>query len=229
LCERGFAASDEVHDAAYLFPYLVTGTRALLGQQDVAGARDWLSRVERALAHRAIPGTLAGVDHARGLVLQAEGDPAGAERSLRAAAAGWHRRHRFWEGSWARLDLARNLLTADSCGGVTGTNDSDQVEARELATAVRSEARAAGAVGLVSSAEELLSRPRRSERWHPLTAREYSVAGLVAAGMTNREIAQKLYVAPKTVSAHVEHILTKLGAGRRAEIAAWATRVEAGV
>jgi DNA-binding CsgD family transcriptional regulator len=33
-------------------------------------------------------------------------------------------------------------------------------------------------------------------------------------------------VSPKTVSAHVEHILAKLGAGRRAEIATWATKVD---
>ena len=56
-----------------------------------------------------------------------------------------------------------------------------------------------------------------------LTAREFEVARLVAAGATNREIAATLSIAPKTVAAHVEHILTKLGAARRAEIAAWAT------
>jgi DNA-binding CsgD family transcriptional regulator len=52
------------------------------------------------------------------------------------------------------------------------------------------------------------------------------VARLVAAGCTNREIAAQLTVAPKTVSAHVTHILTKLGAGRRAEIAAWCATVQ---
>jgi DNA-binding CsgD family transcriptional regulator len=47
------------------------------------------------------------------------------------------------------------------------------------------------------------------------------VARLVAAGHTNREIAARLFVSPKTVGAHIEHILTKLGVARRAEIAAW--------
>jgi DNA-binding NarL/FixJ family response regulator len=61
-----------------------------------------------------------------------------------------------------------------------------------------------------------------------LTTREFQVATLVASGLTNREMADKLVLSPKTVSAHVEHILAKLGASRRAEIAAWATRVEAG-
>ena len=47
------------------------------------------------------------------------------------------------------------------------------------------------------------------------------VARLVATGGTNREIATRLFLSPKTVAAHVEHILTKLGAARRTEIAAW--------
>lgn len=55
-----------------------------------------------------------------------------------------------------------------------------------------------------------------------LTARELEVARLVATGATNRQIAAQLSISPKTVSAHVEHILTKLDAARRAEIAAWA-------
>ena len=54
-----------------------------------------------------------------------------------------------------------------------------------------------------------------------LSAREMEVARLVAAGMTNREIAAELTIAPKTAAAHVEHIRTKLGVSRRAQIAAW--------
>jgi DNA-binding CsgD family transcriptional regulator len=57
--------------------------------------------------------------------------------------------------------------------------------------------------------------------WHPLTARELEVAQLVAAGLTNRQIAERLVLAPKTISAHIEHMLEKLHAGRRTEIAAW--------
>ena len=68
-----------------------------------------------------------------------------------------------------------------------------------------------------------LGRGRGAEReaWHPLSQREFEVARQVAAGLTNGEIADELGVSPKTVSAHVEHILAKLGVSRRAEIAAW--------
>jgi non-specific serine/threonine protein kinase len=62
--------------------------------------------------------------------------------------------------------------------------------------------------------------------WHPLSAREFEVARLVAEGLTNREVAARLVLAPKTVSAHVEHILAKLGARGRTEIATWVARTK---
>ena len=43
--------------------------------------------------------------------------------------------------------------------------------------------------------------------------------------MTNAEIAEELGLSPKTVSAHLEHILAKLGAMRRAEVAAWVSPI----
>ena len=55
----------------------------------------------------------------------------------------------------------------------------------------------------------------------PLSAREREVAGLVAAGLSNREIAAALTVTPRTAETHVNHILTKLGLTRRAQVAAW--------
>jgi DNA-binding CsgD family transcriptional regulator len=64
------------------------------------------------------------------------------------------------------------------------------------------------------------------EPWRPLTTREFEVARLVGEGLTNAEIADSLGIAPKTASSHVEHILTKLGASRRAEIATWASQVQ---
>jgi non-specific serine/threonine protein kinase len=48
---------------------------------------------------------------------------------------------------------------------------------------------------------------------------------MVADGLTNREVAARLELAPKTVSAHVEHILAKLSFARRTEIAAWVATV----
>lgn len=58
-----------------------------------------------------------------------------------------------------------------------------------------------------------------------LTARELEVLRLVTTGRSNRQIAAELYVSPKTVSAHVSHILDKLGVASRGEAAAAAHRL----
>ena len=55
----------------------------------------------------------------------------------------------------------------------------------------------------------------------PLTRREDQVAGLVAEGLSNHEIATKLVISRRTAESHVEHILTKLGFTSRAQVAAW--------
>jgi DNA-binding NarL/FixJ family response regulator len=61
-----------------------------------------------------------------------------------------------------------------------------------------------------------------------LSAREWEVLELVAAGRSNAEIAETLYISPKTASVHVTHILDKLGVSNRVEAATIAVRVTAG-
>jgi predicted ATPase/DNA-binding CsgD family transcriptional regulator len=58
-----------------------------------------------------------------------------------------------------------------------------------------------------------------------LSRREREVAALVAEGLSNREIAGRLFISERTAEGHVEQILNKLGFGKRSQIAAWsATR-----
>ncbi|MGQ4599030.1 protein kinase domain-containing protein [Nocardia sp. R6R-6] len=54
-----------------------------------------------------------------------------------------------------------------------------------------------------------------------LTEREHEVAELIAEGLTNKEIAARLVISPRTAQGHVEHILTKLEFTSRTQIAAW--------
>lgn len=60
-----------------------------------------------------------------------------------------------------------------------------------------------------------------------LTRREFEVAGLVADGLSNKEIAARLVISHRTAEAHVEHILAKLGFTSRAQIASWFAQREA--
>lgn len=222
LCEAGRRASAAVLDAAYLFPYAVTGTRALLDLGRPLEAERWLDEVAAILRRRSIPGTLHAVAHAEGLLLLARGSTRAARRRLAEARDGWAARRRRWEQAWALLDLARAEVRSNRRSVAAGTAGA----ALELTTEM-------GAAPLAARAEDL-RRDLRADRhqdpaWAPLTAREFEVARLIADGRTNAEIAAELGIAPKTVSAHVEHILDRLGAGRRAEVAAWvAGRVSSG-
>ena len=71
-----------------------------------------------------------------------------------------------------------------------------------------------------------------SRRWSPddderlavLSAREREVLGLVSQGMTNRQIADQLFISPITARNHVSRILTKLGLENRTQAATWLAR-----
>ena len=54
----------------------------------------------------------------------------------------------------------------------------------------------------------------------PLTARQREVTALLAQGLSNRQIAERLVITERTVAAHIEHILNKLGLRSRTAIGA---------
>ena len=87
-----------------------------------------------------------------------------------------------------------------------------RMSGRQVLDAVRSDA------DPLPGAEPLAVRPRALA--DVLTRREVEVAGLVAEGLSNREIAERLVISKRTVDAHVEHILAKLGITSRTEIPA---------
>jgi non-specific serine/threonine protein kinase len=67
------------------------------------------------------------------------------------------------------------------------------------------------------------STPRPESR-SGLSARELEVADLVAAGLPNKAIAQRLHLSVRTVESHVRHALTKLGLDNRTQLATWARK-----
>ncbi len=66
--------------------------------------------------------------------------------------------------------------------------------------------------------------PRRREGPAGLTAREIEVLTLVAQGLSNKQIAERLVISPKTASNHIEHIYAKIGAGNRAAASLFAVQ-----
>jgi DNA-binding NarL/FixJ family response regulator len=73
---------------------------------------------------------------------------------------------------------------------------------------------------------QLRDRLARAGAVHsPLSSREVEVARLVARGLTNKQIGERLYVSERTAENHVQHILVKLGFSNRSQIAAWLATV----
>ncbi|MFN2517859.1 MAG: response regulator transcription factor, partial [Jatrophihabitantaceae bacterium] len=79
-----------------------------------------------------------------------------------------------------------------------------------------------GMAPFVARLEQLDSPPPPTDQ--PLTARQFEVAELVAQGLTNREIAERLTLSERTAENHVQHIMTKLGLPNRSGIAVWVTQ-----
>lgn len=114
----------------------------------------------------------------------------------------------------ARYHLATALLTRNRPGdrdrAVPAARDADQL-ARAL--------RMAAYVDLTSVlVTQLGAGPAE------LSTRESEVASLVAEGLTNRQIAERLVISERTAQNHVQHILTKMGFTTRSQIAAWCAR-----
>ncbi|WP_174887202.1 helix-turn-helix transcriptional regulator [Streptomyces abyssomicinicus] len=149
----------------------------------------------------------------------AGGGDAGAEvDDWSAAVTAFETLERPYDLARIRLRLAESLVAR---GG-----DGDLERAAELLVLVGAAARRLGARPLAEAAEALLpSRPALAPGdGYGLTARERDVLPLVAAGRSNRQIADALHISPKTASVHVSNILAKLGVATRGEAAALAHR-----
>jgi DNA-binding CsgD family transcriptional regulator/tetratricopeptide (TPR) repeat protein len=120
---------------------------------------------------------------------------------------------------YAGWQLTAALLRAGERSAATETAAAARVDAAALGArlVVREIDAMAGRAGLRVDG----GRPRSgTTRLGGLTAREAEVLDLVAAGRSNRQIGEQLYISTKTASVHVSNILAKLGVGSRTEAAA---------
>ncbi len=133
----------------------------------------------------------------------------------------WDEMGASYQAAQDRLRIAELLLPA----GDRGT-------AAEALGSALTAAEALGARPLADEVRALAARARLVLPGHepaegetgPLTAREHEVLQLLVQGMTNDQIGSALFMSPRTASVHVSHILQKLGAANRTEVAAVAHR-----
>jgi two-component system response regulator DevR len=74
--------------------------------------------------------------------------------------------------------------------------------------------------------ERLRTGPAEDERLARLTEQERKILDLIAEGLTNRQIGERMFLAEKTVKNYVSNLLAKLGMERRTEAAVFAARLE---
>lgn len=127
---------------------------------------------------------------------------------------------------WTELDLGRLLAPVDHAAAAAAYRRAADLADTAGATTLRSLA--------TRGLRDLGERPwrrgpaaRSADGLGTLSAREREVAGLVAAGATNPEIAARLFLSRKTVEHHVSNALAKLGLHSRSELAAHVGRVDA--
>jgi DNA-binding CsgD family transcriptional regulator len=144
-----------------------------------------------------------------------------AEPYARQISGDWQRAGELWDEIGCPYEAALALADADDQDALRYAHDElHRMGAAPAAAIVARRLRQRGARGLPRG-------PRKATRQNPaqLTARELEVLGLVAQGLGNREIAQRLYLSEKTVAHHVSAILRKLDVRTRAQASAQAVRL----
>ncbi|BCB80911.1 transcriptional regulator [Phytohabitans flavus] len=145
------------------------------------------------------------------------GDPDTAVRHLTEAEALEQRAGAPAIQAAVRLDLARALVARDGPG--------DRARAAELAERCTHTARRLGMAPMLAAATAFaVELGGTGGAPVPLTRREREIARLVADGLANRAIAEKLVLSERTVETHVRNLLTKLGLANRTQVAAWALK-----
>jgi DNA-binding CsgD family transcriptional regulator len=207
-------AGDEAQEGELM---ILRGMLLLKGGDEKA-ARDCAARVAGIAKQANRADLAASAALVGGLADAAAGDAAGAVNSLESACATFAALGYPLEEARARLALATVLATSDSPLAVPSAR---AASAAFDALGARRDADRAGA--LLRELGVAGRRTTRGER-DALTARELEVLKLVAAGLSNGEIAERLVIAPKTAEHHVSRVLGKLGVRSRVEAAAHAIR-----
>lgn len=199
-------------------PVLALLVPVQLMRGDVRGASSSAEQIAMLAAQLGSEHELARADIARGRVAMAQGDSDRALEALTSAVERYDRARMPIDAARARILLAQALEESDPELAIA--------EARAAAGRL-DEARLSAEA---DQADALVRRLGGRGRVGPkgvglLTRRELEVLDLIAEGLTNAEIAERLFISVKTAGNHVSSVLTKLNLRSRTEAAAYAFRL----
>jgi DNA-binding CsgD family transcriptional regulator len=198
-------------------PFLSLLVDVQLAQGDAASASDTAGRLESVAERSSLPRISAMAIFARGRVAAAAGDPRASE-ILGSAISAFAAQRLPLDAARARFELSRALDASQpevSVGEAkTALAEFERLGAPREADAAAAFLRERGVAGRTGpKGLELLSR------------REREVLALVGQGLTNAEIAARLFISTKTAGNHVSNVLSKLNLRSRTEAAAYAIRL----
>lgn len=221
LLERTSGGSDMPLAApTWRASFLKRLARARLMQGDLDGAARAAQTAQQSASEAGLPFCRAEADRASAAVALHAGD-AGRAAELALAAAEQN------ASVGAGMEASRSLILA----GIALAAAGDQDQAREVLKQAANDLDERGAVRFRDAAERELRQlgeriHRRSRPASPdgsgvesLTERELEIARCIVDRRTNREIAEELFLSPKTVETHIRNIFGKLGADSRVEVA----------
>jgi DNA-binding CsgD family transcriptional regulator len=212
---------NQVGDGLLAVPLLALLVEVQVARGDAASARESADRLAAIARSTGRDRQLAVADLALGRAARAADDP-DARTHLEAAVVAFSELRLPLEAAAARIELAELLAGAEP-----------EVAANEARLAVEAAERA-GAVALADRAAALLRDLGGPARTGPkllglLSKRETEVLRLLAEGLTNAEIAARLFISTKTAGNHVSSVLSKLNLRSRSEAAAYAVRYLGGL
>ena len=197
------------------FP-LDTADEVLLARIGVAAEDDELTQLallnsrRRSELNPGVASIAAAAIQIRGLLGRSQAD-------LRRAVDLFERTPRRLELAAAREDLGVELIPTDREEAIDVLSRTlalyTELGATWDARRVRSVLRELGV------RRRLVAAETETNGWAALTTAELTVARLVTEGLTNREVAERLFVSPHTVNSHLRHVFSKLGINSRVELA----------